>query len=78
MRDLIVAAIRKVPRGHVSTYGAIAKAALVQEFDFGVDAGGQRALATADKDRPEEQMALVDQPLNDRLPGELRPTDRDV
>jgi len=27
MRDLIVAAIRKVPRGHVSTYGAIAKAA---------------------------------------------------
>ncbi len=27
MRDLIVAAIRKVPRGHVSTYGAIARAA---------------------------------------------------
>jgi alkylated DNA nucleotide flippase Atl1 len=27
MRDRIAAAIRKVPRGHVSTYGAIARAA---------------------------------------------------
>lgn len=27
MRERIVAAIRKVPRGHVSSYGAIAKAA---------------------------------------------------
>jgi len=32
-----------------------------------MDGGGQHALATAHEDRPEEEMALVDQPLGDRL-----------
>jgi hypothetical protein len=52
---------------------AAAKAPLVQQLELGMDAGGQRTLATANEDRPEEEMALVDQPLSDRLAGELGP-----
>src|SRR6266540_135931 len=57
---------------------AAAKAALVQQLELNMDAGGQGALATAHEDRHEDEMALVDQPLGDRLAGELRPADRDV
>ena len=50
MRERILAAIRKVPRGHVSTYGAIAKAAgypgaarqVVRALHLGVDLPWQR------------------------------------
>ena len=57
---------------------AAAKAALVQQLELGMDAGGQGALATAHEDRHEDEMALVDQPLGDRLAGELRTANRDV
>jgi len=43
-----------------------------------MDSGGQGALATAHEDRPEKEIALVDQPLADRPAAELRPADRDV
>ena len=50
MRERILAAIRKVPRGYVSTYGAIAKAAgypgaarqVVRALHAGVDLPWQR------------------------------------
>ena len=57
---------------------AVAKAALVEQFELGTDVVGQGALAAAHHDRAEEQMALVDQPLADRLAGELGTADRDV
>jgi hypothetical protein len=62
----------------MEVHDAAAKAALVQQLELGMDAGGKGALATAHEDRPEEEMALVDQPLGDRLAGELGPADRDV
>lgn len=51
----------------MEVYDAAAKAALVQQLELGMDGGGQQALATAHEDRPEEEMALVNQPLGDRL-----------
>ena len=39
---------------------------------------GQRALAAADDDGHEEELALVDQPGRDRLRRELGTADRDV
>src|SRR6202045_4684862 len=62
----------------MEAYDAALKAVLVQQLELGMDAGRQGALATADKDRAEEEKALVDQPLGDRPAGELRPADRDV
>src|SRR5271165_3968118 len=55
-------------------YDAVAKSALVQQLELGMDAGGQGTFATANYDRPEEEMGLVDQPLGNRLAGELRST----
>ena len=57
---------------------AAAEAALVQQLELGADAVGQGALAAADEDRDEEQLALVDQARGDRLAGELGAADRDV
>jgi hypothetical protein len=62
----------------VQVYDAAAEAALVQQLGLGMDADGQCALATAHEDRPKKEMALVNQPLGDRLTGELGPADRDV
>ena len=36
-------------------YDAVAKAALVQQLELGIDAGGQGELATTHEDRPKER-----------------------
>ena len=50
---------------------AVSEPALVEEVELSADVVGQGALAAAHHDRPEEQMALVDQPQSERLASEL-------
>src|ERR1035441_10170270 len=57
---------------------AVSDPALVEEFELSADLVPQCALAAAHHDRPEEQMALVDQPQSERLASELGTPDRDV
>jgi hypothetical protein len=56
----------------------VCEPALVEEFELRAELVGQRPRATADHDRSEEQMALVDQAYGERLAGELGTPDRDV
>ena len=62
----------------MEVHEAATKATLVQQLELGIDADGQGALAAPYEDRPEEEVALVDQSPSDRLTGEIRATDRDV
>ena len=76
--------ITRLPRPWSDDYAvsevnhAVSEAALVEEFEPCADVVGQCALAAAHHDRPEEQLALVDQPESERLTGELGAPDRDV
>ena len=54
------------------------KPALVEQIEPRVDVVRQRSLATADENRHEQQVQLVDQARDDRLTGELGAADADV
>ena len=55
----------------MEVHEAATKATLVQQFEPGIDADGQGALAAPYEDRPEEEVALVDQSPGDRRGVEL-------
>jgi hypothetical protein len=59
-------------------YDAVSEPALVEEFELRVDVAWQCALAAAHHDRPEEQMALVNEPQSKRLTSQRGTPDRDV
>ena len=52
---------------------AVLEPLLVEEFELRADVDGQGPLAPADNDRPEEQMALVDQFPRERWPASSAP-----
>ena len=76
MRERILAAIRKVPRGYVSTYGAIAKAAgypgaarqVVRALHLGVDLPWQRIVGAGGEIKLQGDSAL-DQRLRLEMEG---------
>ncbi len=50
---------------------AVSEQALIEKFEFRADVVWQGALAASQRDRAEEQMALVDQPRADCVASEL-------
>jgi hypothetical protein len=59
-------------RAVAKVYDAVAESALVEERELGTRVGRKRRLAATENDRPDEQLALVNQPGLESLCREVR------
>ena len=57
---------------------AVAEPAFVDELELDVHVGRQRPVAATEDDRPDEQLALVDQTRLERLGGEVRTAHEEI
>jgi hypothetical protein len=76
LRPPVAVALRLTHEGVVKMDHAVCEAAFVEPLERQAHALRKEAFAAADRDRRDEQVALVDQACVDRLRGEIGTVDR--
>src|SRR6186997_1889664 len=69
---------RSSPNAVAEVYDTVAESVFVEKLQAGTHVGRQRGVASAEDDRPDEQLELVDQPGHERLCCQVRATDEEI